>query len=98
MVAWRLLLATPECPEGRDIVLIANDLTYLIGSFGPKEDYLFNEASILARQLKCPRVGCIHSFDRLPDNHMSSYSLTLLCVFRSTFHVIVVHASVWPKK
>lgn len=57
MIAWRLVLATPECPEGREMVLIANDLTYLIGSFGPREDQLFNEASILARKLKCPRVS-----------------------------------------
>lgn len=59
MVAWRLVLATPEYPEGRELILIANDLTYLIGSFGPKEDHLFHQASILARQLKCPRVGVI---------------------------------------
>lgn len=57
MVAWRIVLATPEYPEGREMILIANDLTYLIGSFGPKEDILFNEASKLARELKIPRVS-----------------------------------------
>lgn len=57
MVAWRLVLATPEYPEGREMILIANDLTYLIGSFGPREDFLFNKASILARELKVPRVS-----------------------------------------
>lgn len=57
MVAWRLVLSTPEFPEGREIILIANDLTYLIGSFGPREDMLFNKASILARELKVPRVS-----------------------------------------
>lgn len=57
MVAWRLKLATPEYPEGREMILIANDLTYLIGSFGVREDKLFNEASILARNLKVPRVS-----------------------------------------
>lgn len=56
MVAWRLVLSTPEYPEGREMILIANDLTYLIGSFGPKEDLLFNKASILARELRVPRV------------------------------------------
>ncbi|XP_031639002.1 acetyl-CoA carboxylase isoform X2 [Contarinia nasturtii] len=56
MVAWRLVLSTPEYPEGREMILIANDLTYLIGSFGPKEDLLFNKASILARELKVPRI------------------------------------------
>lgn len=59
MVAWRMKLSTPEYPDGREIILIANDLTFLIGSFGPREDILFNKASILARQLKVPRVsGC----------------------------------------
>lgn len=57
MVAWRLILATPEYPQGREIILIANDLTFLIGSFGPHEDILFNKASILARELKVPRVS-----------------------------------------
>ena len=32
---------TPECPTGRDIILIANDMTFKIGSFGPQEDMLF---------------------------------------------------------
>lgn len=57
MVAWRLVLSTPEFPEGREMILIANDLTCLIGSFGPREDLLFNKASILARELKVPRVS-----------------------------------------
>ncbi|KAL6432779.1 hypothetical protein ACFW04_006277 [Cataglyphis niger] len=56
MVAWRLTLYTPECPFGRDIILIANDLTYLIGSFGIREDLLFCRASEKARQLGCPRI------------------------------------------
>lgn len=56
MVAWRISIATPEFPLGREIILIANDLTYFIGSFGPKEDILFNKASELAREKKVPRV------------------------------------------
>ena len=67
MVAWRLVLCTPEYPEGRELILIANDLTYFIGSFGVKEDILFCEASKLARKLKIPRVsvlfyGNFHNF------------------------------------
>lgn len=57
MVAWRIVLATPEYPDGREMILIANDLTCVIGSFGPREDILFNKASILARELKVPRVS-----------------------------------------
>ncbi|XP_016943121.3 acetyl-CoA carboxylase isoform X1 [Drosophila suzukii] len=56
MVAWRIVLATPEYPNGREIIVIANDLTYLIGSFGIKEDVLFAKASQLARQRKVPRI------------------------------------------
>lgn len=57
MVAWKLRLYTPEYPEcGRDVILIANDLTYLIGSFGPKEDLVFCRASERARQLGIPRI------------------------------------------
>ena len=32
---------TPEYPEGRQIIVIANDITHMIGSFGPLEDQLF---------------------------------------------------------
>ena len=41
MVAWRMTLKTPEFPDGRDVIVIANDITHLIGSFGPREDQLF---------------------------------------------------------
>lgn len=56
IVAWRLTLYTPEYPSGRDIILIANDLTYIIGSFGICEDLMFYRASERARQLGCPRI------------------------------------------
>merc|ERR1719228_2294110 len=56
MVAWRMTMKTLEYPRGRDIIVIANDITLGIGSFGPKEDALFQGASKLARKLKIPRV------------------------------------------
>ena len=56
MVAWRMTLNTPEYPEGREIIVIANDITYLIGSFGPGEDLVFLRASELARKLQVPRI------------------------------------------
>jgi len=49
-------LKTLEYPDGRDIVVIANDITFKIGSFGPDEDLLFLKASEFARQKKIPRV------------------------------------------
>lgn len=56
MVAWRMTLHTPEYPDGRDIIIICNDITYQIGSFGPREDILFLKASQLARHLKIPKI------------------------------------------
>lgn len=56
MVAWRLTLYTPEYRNGRDIIVIANDITFLIGSFGPREDKVFVLASEMSRELKIPRV------------------------------------------
>ena len=34
-------MKTPEFPDGREIIVIGNDITFLIGSFGPREDLLF---------------------------------------------------------
>ncbi|KAK8789210.1 hypothetical protein V5799_021012 [Amblyomma americanum] len=56
MVAWRMTLVTPENPEGRDIIVIANDITFLLGTFGPQEDILFLKASERARALGIPRL------------------------------------------
>ena len=53
MVAWKVTLYTPEYPEGRKVVIIANDITCSIGSFGPEEDLLFQRASELARKEVC---------------------------------------------
>ncbi|KAI8847215.1 acetyl-CoA carboxylase [Chytridium lagenaria] len=54
MVAWNMELFTPEYPEGRNIVVVANDITFNIGSFGPKEDQLFFKASEYARNRGIP--------------------------------------------
>ncbi|XP_020292337.1 acetyl-CoA carboxylase isoform X2 [Pseudomyrmex gracilis] len=56
MVAWRLTLYTPECVSGRDVILIANDLTHIMGSFGMREDMVFCKASEKARKLGCARI------------------------------------------
>lgn len=56
MIAWRCTLCTPEYPEGRDIVLIANDVTHKAGSFGVDEDILFQKASAYAREKGLPRI------------------------------------------
>ncbi|KAI9329995.1 acetyl-CoA carboxylase [Obelidium mucronatum] len=56
MVAWRMDMFTPEYPEGRSIVVIANDITFEIGSFGTAEDDLFFKASEYARIRGIPRI------------------------------------------
>lgn len=56
MVAWKMTLMTPGYPKGRDIVVIANDITHLSGSFGPEEDIVFDLASKYSRAHGIPRV------------------------------------------
>uniref|UniRef100_A0AAX7SUC5 acetyl-CoA carboxylase n=1 Tax=Astatotilapia calliptera TaxID=8154 RepID=A0AAX7SUC5_ASTCA len=56
MVAWRMTLRTPEYPAGREIIVISNDITHKIGSFGPQEDMLFLRASEMARESGIPRL------------------------------------------
>lgn len=56
IVAWRVLLRTPEFPKGRRMLLIGNDVTYAMGTFGVQEDLLFQRASELAREQGIPRI------------------------------------------
>ncbi|KAJ2784056.1 acetyl-coenzyme-A carboxylase [Coemansia interrupta] len=56
MVAWVVTMYTPEAPSGRRIVVIANDITFKIGSFGVEEDALFFRATQYARAHGLPRV------------------------------------------
>uniref|UniRef100_A0A8C7WD45 acetyl-CoA carboxylase n=1 Tax=Oncorhynchus mykiss TaxID=8022 RepID=A0A8C7WD45_ONCMY len=56
MVAWRMTIRTPEYPAGREIIVISNDITHKIGSFGPQEDLLFLQASEMSRESGIPRI------------------------------------------
>jgi acetyl-CoA carboxylase / biotin carboxylase 1 len=56
MVAWLVSMKTPEYPEGREAVVIANDVTVQSGSFGVEEDEFYYKASVYARERKLPRV------------------------------------------
>ncbi|KAI9884244.1 MAG: NADH:ubiquinone oxidoreductase [Watsoniomyces obsoletus] len=56
MVAWLLTARTPEYPRGRRFIIIANDITFKIGSFGPTEDKFFHKCTELARRLGIPRI------------------------------------------
>ncbi|KAJ1334968.1 acetyl-CoA carboxylase [Microdochium nivale] len=56
MIGWVIKARTPEYPSGRRFIIVANDITYKIGSFGPKEDHFFNKCTELARALGIPRI------------------------------------------
>jgi len=56
MVGWLLTGKTPEYPRGRRFIIVANDITFQIGSFGPQEDKFFNKCTELARKLGIPRI------------------------------------------
>jgi len=56
VVVWLCTLLTPEYPEGRDVIIIGNDVTIKAGSFGVLEDVLFQRASALARERGIPRI------------------------------------------
>jgi acetyl-CoA carboxylase/biotin carboxylase 1 len=56
MVGWIVTARTPEYPRGRRFIIIANDITFKIGSFGPQEDAFFHKCSELARKLGIPRI------------------------------------------
>lgn len=56
MVAWLFTMKTPEYSKGRRVVVISNDITYQIGSFGPIEDEYFYRATQFARHHGLPRI------------------------------------------
>ncbi|KAF8822729.1 acetyl-CoA carboxylase ACC1, partial [Cardiosporidium cionae] len=56
MVAWKVNIYTPEFPKGRPFILIGNDCTIQMGTFGVQEDLLFQKASEISRKQGIPRV------------------------------------------
>lgn len=56
MVAWTLEMSTPEFPSGRTILIVANDVTFKAGSFGPREDAFFYAVTDLACTKKLPLI------------------------------------------
>ncbi|XP_059630432.1 acetyl-CoA carboxylase 1-like [Cornus florida] len=56
MVAWCMEMSTPEFPSGRTILIVANDVTFKAGSFGPKEDAFFLAVTNLACSKKVPLI------------------------------------------
>ncbi|KAF8377274.1 hypothetical protein HHK36_030649 [Tetracentron sinense] len=56
MVAWSMEMYTPEFPNGRTILIVANDVTFKAGSFGPREDAFFLAVTNLACDKKIPLI------------------------------------------
>lgn len=57
VVAWKLTLYTPEKPQGYTVIAIANDITFVNGSFATAEDEVYSLASEYSRKHKLPRVN-----------------------------------------
>ncbi|XVF64733.1 hypothetical protein PTKIN_Ptkin09bG0191000 [Pterospermum kingtungense] len=56
MVAWCMEMSTPEFPSGRTILIVANDVTFKAGSFGPREDAFFLAVTDIACTKKLPLI------------------------------------------
>lgn len=56
MVGWLVTARTPEYPRGRRFIIVANDITFQTGTFGPQEDKFFHKCTELARKLGIPRI------------------------------------------
>jgi len=56
MVGWECRLYTPEAPAGRDVVVIASDVSVKSGSFGVLEDDFFYAVSRYAAEKGMPRM------------------------------------------
>ncbi|GAV53882.1 hypothetical protein ZYGR_0AK03840, partial [Zygosaccharomyces rouxii] len=56
MVAFKVTAKTPEYPRGRQFVIVSNDITFKVGSFGPQEDEFFNKVTEYARKRGIPRI------------------------------------------
>nr|ASZ00204.1 acetyl-CoA carboxylase 2 [California macrophylla] len=56
MIAWSMEMCTPEFPSGRTILVVANDVTFKAGSFGPREDAFFHAVTDLACTKKLPLI------------------------------------------
>jgi hypothetical protein len=56
VVAWVLTLKTPEWPHGRQAVAVSNDITCVVGAFGPREHAMFRAVCEYAVEQRLPLV------------------------------------------
>lgn len=79
-----MTMHTPQYPGGRDTIVISNDITYQIGSFGPKEDLLFQVCVVVFVLYLCQYYMCVLQCRKLQRWHAKKACLV------STFLPIVV--------
>ena len=56
IVAFKITMKTSEYPRGRQFVIVANDITFKIGSFGPAEDNFFAKVTRYCQKRGIPRI------------------------------------------
>eukprot|EP01083_Nonionella_stella_P020289 56238_1 len=56
MVAWKVHMKTPQFPDGRSIIIVANDITIKAGTFSHEEDLLYNAACNMAQEEGLPFI------------------------------------------
>jgi acetyl-CoA carboxylase/biotin carboxylase 1 len=56
MVAWIMNFSTPEFPSGREVMVVANDITFKAGSFSVAEDDLYHQCLKEARRRGIPFI------------------------------------------
>ncbi|CAD7971753.1 unnamed protein product [Amoebophrya sp. A25] len=81
MICWVVHMRTPEFPDGRFFVLVANDITHKAGSFGVPEDRMYQRAAEFARATGLPfvyisansgaRVGMVDGLENAVKPHFS---------------------------
>jgi acetyl-CoA carboxylase / biotin carboxylase 1 len=54
VVVWLMTLRTPEWPQGRQTLAVANDITFSVGAFGPREHAVFRAVCDFAVQSRLP--------------------------------------------
>jgi hypothetical protein len=68
MVAYKLTFRTPEYPDGREVMLVGNDITHRIGSFGPREDLLFLKVPFVYWCRHCSHAQTLQRPPNFPEN------------------------------
>ncbi|KAG0644556.1 acetyl-CoA carboxylase [Tuber brumale] len=87
MVGWVLTAKTPEYLRGRKFIIIANDITFRIVSFGPAEDKFFHKCTEFARKQGIPRIY-------LSANFGARIGMALTLFYTGNFETLESHEAI----